>query len=677
MTLLDKITAYFNTRTLISALTAIIILSSACKGEIEDPPPAAINESQPTTQVKTEPKINSRASTATAIPKKSGPSTSIVKSSPNNSPTLTNPTSTTVPLLIKAPLERYIPVPPDRDLSELARRLIKDYVEPEKILAPQTLTLGQKVSFWILRDGGNTKVSGEVSYISEHAYWIFENGFIPNTDDIEKVAESFENNIWPVVTEVFGSPVTPGIDADERMVIYNGILQSGMGGYFSAADSYSNKIRKHSNERQALYMSANQLALTSRQYLSVLAHELQHATHFASDSSEDSWVNEGLSEIAAEIAGFDRTAISTFILTPSTSLIAFDTSPANYGAANLFFAFLATHYGGTKILSAVSQNQQDGMDSIDSVLADLGFDVRGEDVYADWLIANYLNSKEGPYSYKSHSLPSIKKTSTKVPAVLDGEVKSFGSDYVVTSSESEQITIEFKGELETALLTHPPHSGETCWWSNQGDSIDSTLTRHVDLSDVDTATLSYWVNYDIEESWDYVYTMVSTDEGATWDILTSERSTDLNPNGNSYGPGLTGNSMGWVQDSADISKYAGQEVLIRFEYITDDALFAKGICLDDFEISEINWNDNTSTTGGWIPKGFTSVETTIPTDYLIQVIHEKSSGDSVVYRIPVDNEGNGTIKLDHIDKDDLVITIVSAVTRQSTTPTDYTLTISR
>ncbi len=675
--MLDKIPAYFITRTLISALTAIIILSSACRGEIEDPPHAVTNESQPTTQAKTEPKTNSRASTATAIPKNSEPSTSIVKSSPNNSTTLKNPISTTVPLLVQAPPEQFISAPPDRDLSELARRLIKGYVEPEKILAPQTLTLGQKVYFWILRDGGNTKASGEVSYISEHAYWIFENGFIPKTDNIEKVAESFENKIWPVVTEVFGYPVTPGIDADERMVIYNGILQSGMGGYFSGADSYSNKIRKHSNERQALYMSANQLALTGRQYLSVLAHELQHATHFASDSSEDSWVNEGLSEIAAEIAGFDRTAIPTFILTPSTSLIAFDTSPANYGAANLFFAFLATHYGGTKILSAVSQNQQDGMDSIDSVLADLGFDVRGEDVYADWLIANYLNSKEGPYSYKSHSLPSIKKTNTKIPAVLSGEVKSFGSDYVVTSSESEQIIIEFKGEAETALLTHPPHSGETCWWSNQGDSIDSTLTRHVDLSDVDTATLSYWVNYDIEESWDYGYTMVSTDEGATWDILTSERSTDINPNGNSYGPGLTGNSMGWVQDSADISKYAGQEVLIRFEYITDDALFAKGICLDDFEISEINWNDNTSTTGDWIPKGFTSVETTIPTDYLIQVIHKKSSGDSVVYRIPVDNEGNGTIKLDHIDKDDLIITIVSAVTRQSTTPTDYTLTISR
>ncbi|GIT17325.1 MAG: hypothetical protein CM1200mP39_01310 [Dehalococcoidia bacterium] len=148
------------------------------------------------------------------------------------------------------------------------------------------MALGPKNSFLDPPDSGNTKINGEVSYISENAYWIFENGFIPDRDDIKKVAQSFENNIWPAVTKVFGYPVTPGIDADERIVIYNGILKSGMAGYFSGADSYSKEIRKHSNERQAIYMSADRLALTSKQYLSVLAHELQHATHFASDSSK-------------------------------------------------------------------------------------------------------------------------------------------------------------------------------------------------------------------------------------------------------------------------------------------------------------------------------------------------------------------------------------------------------
>ncbi|GIT58344.1 MAG: hypothetical protein Ct9H300mP19_02920 [Dehalococcoidia bacterium] len=53
-----------------------------------------------------------------------------------------------------------------------------------------------------------------------------------------------------------------------------------------------------------------------------------------------------------------------------------------------------------------------------------------------------------------------------------------------------------------------------------------------------------------------------------------QRSSNLTKR-QSYGPGLTGNSMGWVQDSVDISSYAGQEILIRFEYITDDAIFLK------------------------------------------------------------------------------------------------------
>ena len=671
MTSLDKIAPDLATAILASALTTIIILCLACTGDIEGSAPTIVSDYQTETIVNTSTDSDNsnitRTETLTA--------TSAQKKTVTQRKNSTSPTS--IPSYLQDSSEQYIPTPPDRDLPALARRLLKDYVEPEKILTPQPLTLGQKVYFWILRDTGNTQVSGEVSYISEHAYWIFEDGFIPDGNDIKKVAESFENDIWPAVTEVFGYPVTPGIDADERIVIYNGILQSRMGGYFSAADSYPKEIRKHSNERQALYMSADRLKLTSRQYLSVLAHELQHATHFASDSSEDSWVNEGLSEIAAEIAGFQRSAISAFLMDPSTSLIEFDAIPSNYGAANLFFAFLATHYGGTNILSAVSENKKDSMDSIDNVLADLGFNVTGQDVYADWLIANYMNPKEGPYRYENRSLPSVKQIPMRVPGSLNGQVKSFGADYVVSSSESEQITIKFQGEPETALLTHPPRSDKTCWWSNQGDSINSTLTKRVDLSDVDTATLTYWVNYDIEEFWDYGYAMISTDDGETWDILTTERSINLDPNGNSYGPGLTGNSMGWVKDSTDISKYAGQEILIRFEYITDDALFAKGICLDDFEISAINWTDNTTTTRDWIPEGFTLVQSTIPTNYLVQVIHEKGSGDSMVYRLPVDENATGSIKLNDIKKDDLIITVVSAVTRLSTTPTEYTLTINQ
>ncbi len=589
------------------------------------------------------------------------------------------PTPTATPAIIPAPPEPILPAPPDRDLQDLGKRLVPGYAEPKTDLASDPLILGQQIDFWVSRDGGSVLVSGVVSYISDNAYWVFENGYEPDPDDIAEVAGKFESDVWPSVTGVFGLPLTPGIDGDDRMVVYTSVLRTGVAGYFSAADSYPKEIRPHSNQREALYMSANRVNLTSTEYLSVIAHELQHATHFATDSSEDSWINEGLSEISAEIAGFARSAASSFVRAPATSLTAWaqdiTVSAANYGAANLFFAFLASHYGGNDMLAAIAANQEDGIASIDSSLAQQGYDVTADDVYADWLIANYLSTNEGPYGYDEHSVPPVRNIYKRAPDTLSGSVKSYGANYIVTSSGSGMMTVGFQGEPETALLNDAPFSGETCWWANHGDSIDSTLTRSVDLRSVDEATLKYWVNYEIEEFWDYAYVMVSTNNGSTWDILDTNRAINYNPNGNAYGAGLTGTSLGWVQDFVDISEYAGQEVLLRFEYLTDDAVFSKGACFDDFEIPEIGWFDDTSSAGDWISNGFAQVEETIPTQYLVQVIHEKDAGDPVVYQMPIDINATGQLTIQGVGDDDLVVAVISAVTRNSTTPTDYTLTI--
>ena len=130
-------------------------------------------------------------------------------------------------------------------------------------------------------------------------------------------------------------------------------------------------------------------------------------------------MNEGLSEVSAEIAGFARSAASAFVRAPATSLTAWaqdiTVSAANYGAANLYFAFIATHYGGNEMLSAIAQNQEDGIDSIDSALDAQGFDVTANDVFADWLIANYLSTNEGPYGYADHNIPPVRNIYKRAP----------------------------------------------------------------------------------------------------------------------------------------------------------------------------------------------------------------------------------------------------------------------
>jgi hypothetical protein len=588
------------------------------------------------------------------------------------------PTPTSTPVVIPVATGPDIPTPPDRDLQDLGRRL-EDYTEPKTVVVSEPFTVGQKVDFWVLRDNGYVEVSGEVMHISANAYWIFENGFLPDADDITEAADKFESDVWPAVTGVFGLPLTPGIDGDDRMVVYNTVLRSGVAGYFSAADSYPSEIRRNSNQREALYMSADRIDLTTTEYLSVIAHELQHSTHFASDSSEDSWINEGLSEIAAEIAGFARSAASAFVRAPSTSLVDWaqqiGVSAANYGASNLYFAFLASHYGGNDTLAAIARHPQDGIESVDSALAEQGFDVTADDVFADWLVANYLSTDEGPYSYENHSIPPVKNIYKRAPDALTGSVRAFGADYVVTTSGSGKMTVSFSGQPETSLLNMSPYSGNTCWWTNHGDSIDSTLTRTLDLRSVNSATLKYWVNYDIEEFWDYTYLMVSTDDGETWNIVDTSLAVGHDPNGNAYGAGLTGVSRGWLQDSADLSEYAGQQVLLRLEYITDDAVFSKGACFDEFEIAELDWSDDTSSVGDWVTNGFALVEETVPTQYLVQVIHEKQDGDPVVYQVPIGIDAKGGFTVENVGDDDLIVAVISAVTRQSAIPTSYTLVI--
>ena len=581
------------------------------------------------------------------------------------------------PIFIPAQPEPIIPAPPDRDLQALGKRLVPSYTEPKTMVASEPLIVGDNVNFWVSRDVGSVLVSGTVCHISEHVYWVFETGYEPDPIDIFEVASNFESDVWPAITDVFGAPLTPGIDGDDRMVVYTAVLRPGVAGYFSAADSYPKEIRTKSNQREALYMSADSVDLSGNEYLSTIAHELQHATHFATDNSEDSWINEGLSEVAAEIAGFQRSSAAAFVRVPETSLTAWSqdisVSTANYGAAKLFFTFLSVHYGGNELLTAIAQHQADGLQSVDLTLTERGFDVTADEVYADWLIANYLSPNTGPYAYEDNFVPPVRSIYKRAPDSLSGSVQSYGSDYVVTSTGSSRMSVEFQGEAATSLLTTAPHSGDTCWWSNQGDSIDSTLTRNVDLRSVKSASLTYWVNYNIEKFWDYAYVMVSTDDGRTWDILDTERAINFDPNGNGYGAGLTGTSLGWVKDSVDLSDYAGEQVYLRFEYITDDAVFAQGACFDDFEIPEIGWIDDTSTFADWTANGFVRVEETIPTQYLVQVIHEKDIGDPIVYQVPINSMGAGNLTVENVGDEDLVVIIISATNRHSTLPTNYTL----
>ena len=309
-------------------------------------------------------------------------------------------------------------------------------------------------------------------------------------------------------------------------------------------------------------------------YMGVLTHEFQHAVSWNQDGGEDSWINEGLAEYATHQAGYSESFVDRFLRAPGTQLNFWPDSGRatvpHYGAAELFVHYLADHYGGYKGVGEMYRLAEDAEEGVDAYMA--RFSMGFEDVFRDWVVANYLDSGDGIYSYPSRDVRVLGVARMAGPGDREGTLAQFGSRYFEVRMGEGDAHIRFEGQSTVQQTAADCRSGSRCWWSNRGDSVDTKLTREFDLSGLETATMEFWTWFDIEEGWDYAYVQASGDGGQTWDVLEGDHTTTDDPVGNSYGPGYTGSSGGWVRERVDLTPYAGGNVLVRFEYVTDDAV---------------------------------------------------------------------------------------------------------
>jgi hypothetical protein len=155
--------------------------------------------------------------------------------------------------------------------------------------------------------------------------------------------------------------------------------------------------------------------------------------------------------------------------------------------------------------------------------------------------------------------------------------------------------------------------------------------------------------------------------------VAGQHSTTENPTGNGLGPGYSGRSHSeaspeWVKESIDLTPYAGQKILARWEQITDDSYNAPGLALDDIAIPEINYfEDFERGDGGWEASGFVRIDNVLPQHWALQLI--PLSDTPRVERIP-EEDGYATFELDHP-----VVLAISAVTPFTTEPANYTLSV--
>jgi hypothetical protein len=585
-------------------------------------------------------------------------------------------------------------VPPENDLYDLAKRLEGKLNIPEVIESQAAIyDLGSEQEFWVsnIVTNENYRITAKLQYITDHAYFWVQDGISFEYDDIQQLTETFENEIYDTTREFFGSEWTPGIDNDPHIfILYVSGLGGNLAGYFSSADELHPLAHQFSNAHELFVVNADNVDLSDEFTYAILAHEFQHMIHWNQDRNEASWMNEGFAELAVFINGYEVGSEYSYILDPDIQLNDWPNDrtgiSAHYGASFLFLTYFLDRFGeeATKILV---RNQANGLEGIDRTLEQIGaidpitgIEITADNVFLDWVLASYLmneNVSDGRYIYKNFpDAPQAEETESIVRCPqepMTRDVHQYGVDYLRINCQGD-FTLLFEGSTETKVVPVDPISGEYYFWSNKADEADMILTRTFDFREHDgPLTLKFWTWFDLEEDYDYAYVEVSED-GEIWEILVTPSGTIEDPSGNSYGWGYNGVSGRWIEESVDLTEYAGKEVQIRFEYVTDAAVNGEGMLIDDISIPEIDYfTDFEEGSDGWESAGWVRIKNELPQNYGLALI---TFGDeTIVTNIPLQPDTTAVIPISLNQDTDEAVLVVTGLTRYTRQKVAYRIEI--
>lgn len=128
--------------------------------------------------------------------------------------------------------------------------------------------------------------------------------------------------------------------------------------------------------------------------------------------------------------------------------------------------------------------------------------------------------------------------------------------------------------------------------SPNGNYIDEenstiTLNNNISLVNATVASMSYYAKWEIEAGWDYVQVEVSTDNGNSWIPQCGNYTKLGSANQDENQPLYDGTQNSWVLEEIDLSDYLGENILIRFQLISDQYQTRDGFYFDDFNVKAV------------------------------------------------------------------------------------------
>ena len=241
--------------------------------------------------------------------------------------------------------------------------------------------------------------------------------------------------------------------------------------------------------------------------------------------------------------------------------------------------------------------------------ANMTIEVGGNEVYNETLTGLSLTAgSTDDFSFPEYT-PTLEDTYTlTVTANLGGDERpgnnTLAMDYITTPITVYEYDFEdgesgFSGDNDWQWgepTTGPGggHSG-TCVFGTlingeytEGPLLSSLVCPEVEIGS--QAIFTFWHYYDTESSYDGGNVKISTNGGSTWALLQPQGGYDgalstsyENPIGGEEA--FYGTNSGWTMETFDLSAYADESIMIKFDFGSDNSVVGgDGWYIDDFRI---------------------------------------------------------------------------------------------
>lgn len=286
--------------------------------------------------------------------------------------------------------------------------------------------------------------------------------------DVDAILETWENSsigpypeqgIYEIDSLSFGEPPDE-LDNDPRIYLLWFDFVISADGFFFWFDQYPEGTYPdyHSNECEVLYLNTMSQGGPSGEYmLAVASHEFEHMIHWKYDGNEDSWVDEGMAELAMYLYG-NPDNITAFNGNPDNDLTQWDGNWSDYIQTYLWTLYFFERYGGHPAVYAVVHEPANSVAGYDAVLDAFGYSEDFEDVFSDWVVANFLDDTDiadGRFGYLGEDLPpfSVAGTYSSYPVVdVQKTVNHWAADYYrFQNIASEELTLVFDGSDDNSF----------------------------------------------------------------------------------------------------------------------------------------------------------------------------------------------------------------------------------